>query len=226
MKIIILIYAVAVSLLLGETAAAENGDAALTERVRDALRADPHINNLFMEAAASGGTVTLSGRAVSAEDKERAGTAAGAVSGVRAVRNELEVKPLSPDDADALKAMQQRVLSRQQFSPRTVLPATRQPQAAQERQRQFEKGISRMGQALDKNIRDNYSDQDIKLRVEEAIHRTPSLSRSDNITVLVQNGRVALYGTVGNHIDQQSFRDAARNVPGVVSVDDNTQLTR
>jgi osmotically-inducible protein OsmY len=207
-------------------AAGETEDRSLASRIQDALRSDPAMNNLFMQVTAVDGRVTLNGRAVSPDNKELAERIARRVKGVRSVENALDIKPLDKDDIETLNAMKQKASMGQQFSRRPLLQSPAEdPQYFLDKNNYY-KNLDKMSSHLDRNIYENYSDRDIKIRVEEAISSAPTNGRTDNITVLVSNGRVTLLGTVDSIIDQQTVVDVASRVPGVKSVDNSTNLNR
>lgn len=229
MKIVRRLCAIALSLLLTGAAAVCAGEAedrALAARVKDALGSDANLNNLFMQPEAADGTVTLTGRAVSPENRELAEKIARGVKGVRNVENKLTVKPLDTDDIATLSAMKQRAVISQQFS-RNPPPesAAASPQYFSD-QKNYYRNLDKMSLHMDKNIYDNISDRDIKTQVEIAVRQAPTIGRTNNITVMVQSGRVTLIGTVDCYQDHYMITDVAARVPGVVSVDNETYLSR
>lgn len=66
-------------------------DSALAEKVKTAFGDDPVLRLLAIDAAASGGVVTLHGTANTLENRERAGRVAAAVPGVKSVKNQLVI---------------------------------------------------------------------------------------------------------------------------------------
>jgi len=66
------------------------GDAELTARVKSAVLAEP-MTALLFNVNVSGGVVTLSGTADSAETRDKAARAAAAVEGVKSVNNKIVV---------------------------------------------------------------------------------------------------------------------------------------
>jgi hyperosmotically inducible periplasmic protein len=72
-------------------------------------------------------------------------------------------------------------------------------------------------------------DDDIRLRVMRAIYRDPVLSRYGMdpalpIRIVVNNGKLSLYGTVENKMDKQVAGIRASGVFGVFSVQNNLQV--
>jgi len=68
-------------------------------------------------------------------------------------------------------------------------------------------------------------DDDIRLRVAQAIYGNSSLSRyaqdpAKPIRIIVDNGHVTLYGVVDSQMDKQLAETQAKSVPNVFSVDD------
>lgn len=68
-------------------------DAALRDAVKRHLAWAAEVNGACIGVAAHGGVVTLRGYADNVEEVRAAGRIAGAVAGVRAVINEMEVWP-------------------------------------------------------------------------------------------------------------------------------------
>jgi hyperosmotically inducible protein len=66
-------------------------DSELAEKVKSALGDDPVLRMLAIDAAASGGVVTLHGTANTLANRERAGRVASAVPGVKSVKNQLVI---------------------------------------------------------------------------------------------------------------------------------------
>ena|SRR5688572_12938109 len=78
-----------------ERAAAVLDDAALTAKVKTALIADRRLNGLSIDVDTSDNVVTLNGTVASEEFRRQAEQLASAVAGVKAVKNNLTVKPRS-----------------------------------------------------------------------------------------------------------------------------------
>jgi hyperosmotically inducible periplasmic protein len=70
---------------------ATRDDAGITARVRSKLAADPELDRSQIGVHTDAGTVTLAGRVATSEERRRAEQAARDTSGVRTVRNLLEV---------------------------------------------------------------------------------------------------------------------------------------
>src|SRR4051812_41128895 len=80
-------------------------DAALQRRVMEALRWDPTVDGARIAVAVEGnGVVTLSGHVGRFADRLNAERAAKRVAGVRAVVNEIVVKPPQITDEDIAEA--------------------------------------------------------------------------------------------------------------------------
>ncbi|MFC2149357.1 BON domain-containing protein [Candidatus Auribacterota bacterium] len=209
----------------------QTNDEKLTEIVTREISEDYQINDLFFTVKVENKEVILDGRALSQEDKDLAEKIAGEVKGVKGVRNNLEIKPLTKDDVEALELMRLKARAgKPSAADRGLSVADETPSYIKkdelESQTAYEESLRDMDQSLNRNIEAGYSDREIKQAVEEAILRAPLRGRSDNITVMVQNGYVTLLGTVNNIMDQQTIRDAAASVPGVRSVSDSTNLNR
>jgi hypothetical protein len=66
-------------------------DAALTNRVKDALGAEPDLKTVSINVDSSGGVITLKGTTDSQDKRKKAEQVAENVAGVRSVRNEMVV---------------------------------------------------------------------------------------------------------------------------------------
>lgn len=72
-------------------------------------------------------------------------------------------------------------------------------------------------------------DDGLRVRLARAIYGDAALARyaidpAAPIRIVVENGHVALYGTVANALDRQIAVMRANEVPGAFSVDDNLQV--
>lgn len=72
-------------------------------------------------------------------------------------------------------------------------------------------------------------DDELRVRLARAIYGDSALERyaidpAAPIRIVVENGHVALYGTVANALDRQIAVTRANEVPGAFSVDDNLQI--
>jgi osmotically-inducible protein OsmY len=83
-------------------AAFADEDSRITDRVRAALVAAQIPNADAIEVKTFNGEVDLSGVVHSEHGKARAASVAGVVSGVKAVKNDLQVQEQAPDGDDAL----------------------------------------------------------------------------------------------------------------------------
>ena len=66
-------------------------DAGLTNKVKDALSAEPDLKTVAINVDASGGIITLKGTTDNQDKRQRAEQVAQSVEGVRSVRNEMVV---------------------------------------------------------------------------------------------------------------------------------------
>ena len=66
-------------------------DAGLTNKVKDALSAEPNLKSVAINVDASGGVITLRGTTDNQDKRKRAEQIAENVEGVRSVRNEMVV---------------------------------------------------------------------------------------------------------------------------------------
>jgi osmotically-inducible protein OsmY len=80
----------------GKSVAQTVDDGGITVRVRTALLNAPDVSATEMTVSTSGGVVTLSGKARSAEERDRAIAIARKVNGVTDVRSNVEVPAPAP----------------------------------------------------------------------------------------------------------------------------------
>lgn len=76
----------------GSTALASAGDAVITAKVKAALVKEPALKSTDIKVETTNGAVQLSGSAKSQADVDHAGEVARQVEGVKAVKNDLQVK--------------------------------------------------------------------------------------------------------------------------------------
>jgi osmotically-inducible protein OsmY len=75
-----------------ESTRASLGDAAITASIKTDFLKDPDLSVLKIDVDTKDGVVTLNGLADNEAARKRAGQLAGAIKGVREVRNHLTVK--------------------------------------------------------------------------------------------------------------------------------------
>jgi osmotically-inducible protein OsmY len=71
---------------------ADDMDGQIKSRLKDAVKADPNLNNEDVDFSVNNGVVTVTGKVSNAQEKERVSEIAKGTTGVKDVANELTVK--------------------------------------------------------------------------------------------------------------------------------------
>lgn len=213
-------------------------DAALRQDIIDELDFEPSINAANVGVAVSDGVVTLSGHVATYAEKVRIEEVVWHVRGVKAIAEEVEVRPAgthkTSDDEIARRAVNQIRWS-------TVVPDDAihvkvhngwvtlsgevdwqyQKTAAYEAVRGLAgvRGVSNLVE-----ITPAASVGDIRKRIEAALQRNAAVE-ADGIEVTVdKDGLVTLKGRVKAWPERKIVERAAWAVPGVKSIDDRLTL--
>jgi osmotically-inducible protein OsmY len=209
-------------------------DKDLDAAVQNKLEFDPSIDATDIAAKAKNGIVTLAGAVKSYAEKKAAEGAVKSLYGVKAVANELEVKPSSAfarSDTDIAKA----VTNALEWD--TLVPADRvksvvangsvtlsgevewpyQRTAAEQAVRNLF-GIK----AVNNNIivKPTATPSDVKKRIEDEFRRSAVLHAQD-IAVSVSGSTVTLTGKVRSWTEYDEADLAAWSVPGVTQVNNS-----
>ncbi|MCW5714665.1 MAG: BON domain-containing protein [Bauldia sp.] len=211
---------------------------ALRSRVTDELEFEPSIDAAHIGVAVESGVVTLTGYVATLAAKMAAEAAARRVKGVRAVADEIVVRPPghkeNADDEIARRALD--ILRWDAVVPAGAIEVTVadgwitlggqvewqfQRRAAEEAVRKLS-GVIGVVNGL--TIAPLLKPADVKGKIEAALRRRAEIE-ARNITVTVRDGGfVVLDGTVDNWDERQAVAAAAWSAPGVRSVEDHLKV--
>ncbi len=218
--------------VVGNVAAAPDvTDASIQDAVEDELMFDQAVSAHSVDVLCVDGIVTLTGTTGNLLAKERAGDIAGTVKGVRAVINRIEATPVR-DKSD--KTLRDDVKQALLLDPATesyeinviaeddivTLTGTVESWQEMDLAEKVAKGVSGV-KAVENDITVSYeptrTDNDIRADIQQAL-KWDALVDHVLIDVRVDNGHVALVGTVGSAAEKtQAERDAW--VAGVKKID-------
>lgn len=202
-------------------------------RVRDSVMRqldwDPEVDNTAVGVAAKDGVVTLSGFIDTYSGKLAAERAAKRVRAVRAVANDIDVRPrVGRTDAD-IAADAARALELRSTAPAGVQAVVhdghvtltgRAGWVAQKRS--AEKAVRHVpgvkGVFNHIVVRPDAAERDVRHRIVEALHHNADVD-ARHIRVTMAGSVATLTGSVGSWQQRDAAELAAANAPGVTGVD-------
>jgi osmotically-inducible protein OsmY len=212
-------------------------DKQLRDDAIEELDWESSIDSADIGVAAENGVVTLSGHVPTFAQKVKAEEAVKRVRGVRAIAQEIEVRPPQTasraDDEIAKRAL--NMLNWDVTIPRDAIQLkiqdgwmTLSGEVAWEYQRRAaEDDIRKLSGVLGVTnlikIRRRLLAMDVKKRVEDALKRNAQFE-ADGIRVSVQDGTVKLQGKVHTWHDRDLLEAAVWGAPGVKMVEDNVSI--
>jgi osmotically-inducible protein OsmY len=208
-------------------------DQALKQKVLDELAWQPGFDETDIGVTVRGGFVTLTGHVKSYAEKYAAERAAGTVTGVRAIADEMEVRNLSSvDHSDAelagrafdviswdLSVPKNRVKVKSESGWVTLegdVDWRFQKQAAEADIRNLP-GVMGVSNAIE--IKPKARVCDVEKQIKAAFRRNAEFE-AENIVVTADGRTVTLTGQVGSYHERTLAADTAWSAPGVTEVHD------
>lgn len=212
-------------------------DVELRQTVSDALEFEPSINAAHVGVAAKDGVVTLSGHVATYAEKLKAEEIAMGVRGVKAIAEEIEVRPAGTH-ATADDEIARRVLEVLRWN--TTVPDDRVKVTVQngwvtltgsvewnyqrESASRALQGLAGVrGVANTIRIAPKASPADLRNRIEQALKRQAELDAL-GIAVELADGSVTLRGKVHSLSERRVAEQAVWAAPGVREVRDNLSV--
>lgn len=205
-------------------------DRHLRDAVMRQLEWDPEIASQDISASAKDGAVTLTGFVHSYFEKIAAEKAAKSVFGVKAVANDIEVKPMTRTDPeiarDVVEALRIHVsvpddrikigISNGFVTLEGTLDWNFQRDAAESCARKV-KGVRGINNKIE--LKPKVSPAEVKTKIEDALRRSAEVD-ARRITVSASDSTITLAGNVRSWFERGEAERAAWAAPGVTRVID------
>jgi osmotically-inducible protein OsmY len=217
-----------------QTKTHKESDRQLRDAVLRQIEWDPQVTSNDIDAASADSVVTLTGFVRSCAEKYAAEKAAQAVYGVRAVANDIEVKPAGahtdPEIArDVVHAIQINVTVPEGIQ--AIVDhgfVTLEGSAEWEFQRRNAESCVRniagvRGVVNHITVKPRVSASLVSAKIEEALRRNAKLD-ARRITVSATDSKVHLYGSVRSWFEREEAERAAWAAPGVAEVVDHISI--
>jgi len=210
-------------------------DKQLRDAVLRQLEWEPEVVSTDINVAADDGVVSLTGFVHSFSERFAVEKAAKAVYGVKAIANDIEVKPgttrSDPEIArDVVHAMKINVAVPDEHIKATVRDSfvTLEGTVEWHYQRVVAESCARnvagvTGVANNINVKPKASSTEVKSKIEDALRRSAEVD-ARRILVSTQGGTVDLYGNVRSWFEREEAQRAAWSAPGVTSVIDHIAI--
>lgn len=212
-------------------------DVDLRQDVLDELEFEPSIDAADIGVAVEDGTVTLTGHVRTYAQKHEAERIVKRVKGVRAIAQEIEVRPagshLTADDEIAKRAVSSLMWNAS--VPRDKVQVTVEDgyltlsgtvgwhyeKAAAEKAVRTLSGVKGVTNLI--AIKPSVKPADVRQRIENALKRDAEIE-AKRIQVLVTDSKVTLEGRVRNWAERAAAERAAWAAPGVANVVDHITI--
>ena len=216
-------------MILFHKAKSSTGDTDLRERVERQLDWEPAVTSTNVGVTARDGVVTLTGYVENYAEKMAAERVTKRTYGVKAIANDIQVKPLlkvtdSEIAAKAVIALQSRVdvpaehikvmVKEGWITLEGDVDWYYQKQAA-DRAVRFLLGVKGVTNVI--QVKPRVSSIDVRNKIEEALKRNAELD-ARRISVTSSDGKVTLWGNVRSWMERDEAETAAWAAPGVTQV--------
>ncbi len=226
----------------------QRSDDDIQQDIEQRIRWDARLDNDEIEVSVQEGTVRLSGR-VGSNDERMHARITTHVEGVRDVDDELEVDPILADDQHrdprfvriAAAEIETAIRDAWKIDPRiskidaeiTIsvgsvtlrgsVPDLKSKQAAEQTAANTI-GVSSVHNYLRVNREEGRDDAEIRLQIEEAFAHDPIVDRFE-IHVSVDEGKVILRGKIESYYEKARAEQVALHVPGIVDLLNRLEVT-